>query len=170
MARCSTSLRQLPIGFSPSQLLDRLLYFPPQLPQEPAHLPLGDADLLGSLLLRDQLLLGFLQGHQPVSLGLGHQQLSFAHPSGWTLSIGHFYFAQIGHYHFAATLAANAVVPQYRWWYIIHILSCWMTRRKHESIGYTGAKRRGGCTPRPLLSALISLRTGFTMPAGYPAR
>jgi hypothetical protein len=33
------------------------------------------------------------QGDQPVSLGLGHQQLSFVHPSGWTLSIGHFYFA-----------------------------------------------------------------------------
>jgi len=29
--------------------------------------------------------------------------LSFVHPPDWTLSIGHFYFAQIGHYHFAAT-------------------------------------------------------------------
>src|ERR1019366_3343136 len=67
------------------------------------HLPLCDADLLGSLLLRDQFLLGLLQGHQPVSLGLGHQQLTFVHPPGWTLSIGHFYFAQIGHYYFAAT-------------------------------------------------------------------
>src|ERR1017187_5088296 len=88
-----------------AQLMDyRLVSFPPQLPQESPHLPLGDADLLGSLLLRDQFLLGLLQGHQPVALGLGHQQLSFVHPPGWTLSIGHFYFAQIGHYYFAATL------------------------------------------------------------------
>ena len=47
--------------------------FPPQLAQESPHLPLRDADLLGRLLLRDQFLLGLLQGHQPVSLGLGHQ-------------------------------------------------------------------------------------------------
>src|SRR5258708_7444130 len=100
--------RQLPIGFSPAQLMDdRLVSFAPQLPQEPAYLPLGDADLLGSLFLRDQFLLGFLQSHQPVSLGLGHQQLSFVHPPCWPLSIGHFYFAQIGHYYFAAT------VPEY---------------------------------------------------------
>jgi hypothetical protein len=81
----------------------RLVSFAPQFLHKPAHLPLGNADLLGSLFLRDQFLLGFLQGHQPVSLALGHQQLSFVHPSGWTLSIGHFYFAQIGHYYFAAT-------------------------------------------------------------------
>ena len=36
-------------------------------------------------------------------------ELSFVHPPGWTLSIGHFYFAQIGHYHFAATLAGDTV-------------------------------------------------------------
>src|ERR1017187_3647846 len=96
--------RQLPIGLSPAQLMDyRLVSFPSQLSQESPHLPLCDADLLGSLLLRDQFLLGLLQGPQPVSLGLGHQQLSFVHPPGWTLSIGHFYFAQIGHYYFAAT-------------------------------------------------------------------
>src|SRR5258708_22828461 len=90
---------------------DRLVSFAPQLPQEPAYLPLGDADLLGSLFLRDQFLLGFLQSHQPVSLGLGHQQLSFVHPPCWPLSIGHFYFAQIGHYYFAAT-GVHGVSPQ----------------------------------------------------------
>src|SRR5258707_4105401 len=88
---------------------DRLVSFAPQLPQEPAYLPLGDSDLLGSLFLRDQFLLGFLQSHQPVSLGLGHQQLSFVHPPCWPLSIGHFYFAQIGHYYFAATLSCATV-------------------------------------------------------------
>jgi len=51
----------------------RLVPFPPQLAQEPPDLPLRDADLLGRLLLSDQFLLGLLQGHQPVSLGLGHQ-------------------------------------------------------------------------------------------------
>src|ERR1019366_711111 len=99
---------KLPIGFSSAQLMDsRLVSFPPHLPQESSHLPLRDADLLGSLLLRDQFLLGLLEGIQPVSLGLGHQQLSFVHPPGWTLSIGHFYFAQIGHYYFAATWAKS---------------------------------------------------------------
>src|ERR1019366_1102386 len=98
--------RQLPVRRSPTQLMDyRLIPFPPQLAQESPHLPLRDADLLGGLLLSDQFLLGLFQGHQPVSFGLGHQQLSFVHPPGWTLSIGHFYFAQIGHYYFAATIA-----------------------------------------------------------------
>ena len=52
---------------------DRPVSFPPQLPQESPYLPLRDADLLGGLLLRNQFLLGLLQGHQPVSLGLVHQ-------------------------------------------------------------------------------------------------
>jgi len=52
---------------------DRPVSFLPQLAQQSPHLPFGDADLLGGLLLRDQLLLGPLQGIQPVSLGLVHQ-------------------------------------------------------------------------------------------------
>jgi hypothetical protein len=52
---------------------DRPVSFPSQFPQKSSHLPLSDADLLGRLLLRDQLLLGFFQGHQPVAVGLGHQ-------------------------------------------------------------------------------------------------
>ncbi|MCX6626716.1 MAG: hypothetical protein NTW28_03680, partial [Candidatus Solibacter sp.] len=64
--------------------------------------------------------LGLLEGHQPVSLGLGHQQLSFVHPPGWTLSIGHFYFAQIGHYYFAATqILRFLVVCQQPVYYIL---------------------------------------------------
>jgi hypothetical protein len=47
--------------------------FSPQLAQEPPHLPLCDADLLGCLLLRDRFLLGPLEGVQPVSLGLVHR-------------------------------------------------------------------------------------------------
>jgi hypothetical protein len=70
----------------------------------------------GSLLLRDQFFLGLLQVDQPVSLGLGHQQLSFVHPPGWTLSIGHFYFAQIGHYYFAATTIHPAIARKYFSW------------------------------------------------------
>ena len=66
--------RQLPVGRSPTQLMDyRTVSFPPQLAQESPHLSLRDADLLGGLLLGDQFPLGLLQGHQPVSLGLGHQ-------------------------------------------------------------------------------------------------
>jgi len=47
----------------------RSVPFPPQLAQEPPHLPLRDADHLGGLLLRDQFLLGPLQGIQPVPFG-----------------------------------------------------------------------------------------------------
>jgi hypothetical protein len=47
--------------------------FPPQLAQQSPHLPFGNADLLGRLLLRNQFLLGLFQGHQPVSFGLRHQ-------------------------------------------------------------------------------------------------
>lgn len=65
---------QLPIAFSPAQLMDYgLVSFPPQLPQESPYLPLCDADLLGGLLLRDHFLLRPLEGIQPVSLGLVHQ-------------------------------------------------------------------------------------------------
>src|SRR5215467_12616802 len=55
-------------------------------------------------------LLGLLQGHQPVSLSLGHKQMSFVHPPGSTLSIGHFYFAQIGHYYFGASIPVPCAV------------------------------------------------------------
>jgi hypothetical protein len=66
--------RQFPIRRSPSQLMDdRLVSFPPQFAQESPHLSLRHADLRGCLLLGNQFLLGLLQGHQPVSLGLGHQ-------------------------------------------------------------------------------------------------
>src|SRR5918993_2771721 len=80
-------------------LLQRLQHSP--------HLALGDADLLGRLFLSNQSLLGLFQAHQPVSFGLGHQQLSFVQLPDWTPSIGHFYFAQLGHYYFAATHHAN---------------------------------------------------------------
>jgi hypothetical protein len=47
--------------------------------KQPPLLPLCDADLLGGLLLGDQFVLGLLQGHQPVSLSLGHRSpLQFA--------------------------------------------------------------------------------------------
>ena len=41
--------------------------------QQPLHLPDAQPQFLGGLALRNQLLLGFLQRHQPVSIGLGHQ-------------------------------------------------------------------------------------------------
>src|SRR5215471_9780073 len=78
--------------------------FPLTPAQESPYLPFRDADFIGSLFLGDQFLPGLLQGHQPVSLSLGHKQMSFVHPPGSTLSIGHFYFAQIGHYYFAASI------------------------------------------------------------------
>ena len=52
-------------------------------------------------------LLGFLERHQSVTIGLGHQELSFLHPHSLRSSRGHFYFAQRGHYHFAATQAVE---------------------------------------------------------------
>jgi hypothetical protein len=72
--------------------------------QHPPHLALAYADLFGSLLLRDQSLVGLLQANQPVSFGLGHQELSFVQLPDSSLSIGHFYFAHLGHYYFAATV------------------------------------------------------------------
>ena len=44
-----------------------------ELRQQPPHLPFAEADLLGGLLLGDQLLVGFVQRHQPVALSLCHQ-------------------------------------------------------------------------------------------------
>ena len=83
MARGSTSLGSFRLDSRPrSSWITTWSPFPPQLPQESPPLPL--CDVLGRLLPRDQFLLGLLQGHQKVSLGLGHQQLSFVHPPGWT--------------------------------------------------------------------------------------
>src|SRR5450755_2055325 len=62
--------------------------------QQPLHLPRAQTQLFGSLPLRNQFLLGFLLRHQPVTIGLGHQWLSFLHPPSLGLSTGHFYFAQ----------------------------------------------------------------------------
>jgi len=44
-----------------------------QFPQQPSHMPLGYPQFFRCLLLRDQLLLRLLQGHQPVPFGLRHQ-------------------------------------------------------------------------------------------------
>src|ERR1700733_7401863 len=41
--------------------------------EQPLHLPNAQPQLLGSLPLRNHLLLGFLQRHQPVSFGLRHE-------------------------------------------------------------------------------------------------
>jgi hypothetical protein len=41
--------------------------------EQPLHVPDAQPQLLGSLMLPNQFLLGFLQRHQPVSLGLRHQ-------------------------------------------------------------------------------------------------
>jgi hypothetical protein len=41
--------------------------------QQPLNLPNAQSQLLARLTLCDQLLSGFLQRHQPVSIGLGHQ-------------------------------------------------------------------------------------------------
>jgi hypothetical protein len=41
--------------------------------QQASYLPLRAPQILGGLSLRDQLLLGLLQRHQPISFGLRHQ-------------------------------------------------------------------------------------------------
>ena len=64
MARRPISAGSFRFGRSPTQLMDYcLVLFPPQLAQEPSHLPLRVAHLLACLLLRDQFLVGLLQGH-----------------------------------------------------------------------------------------------------------
>jgi hypothetical protein len=40
---------------------------------QPFHMPHAASQLCGSLALRNQLLLGFSQRHQPVTIGLAHQ-------------------------------------------------------------------------------------------------
>src|SRR3954453_8475832 len=68
-------------------------------------MPLRHPQFRRGLLLRDELLLCFLQHNQPVPIPLGHLQnsLFFQLPSV-TLSTGHFYLAQIGHSHVAPTV------------------------------------------------------------------
>jgi hypothetical protein len=63
----------------------------PQFGQQSSDLPFGYLQLLGSLLLRNQLLLCFLQHHQSIAIALVHCENSFVFqlPSV-TLSIGHF--------------------------------------------------------------------------------
>ena len=80
-----------------------LVSAPLQLPRQPPHVPFRYPQFLGCLLLGDQLFLRLLQGHQAVPFGLRQQQLYFCHLPSLKASIGHFYFAQIGHNHFAAT-------------------------------------------------------------------
>ena len=55
---------------------DRLVALALQLYQQPPDMPLGLSDLLGSLTLSDQPLLGFLQSDQPISISLGHEKCS----------------------------------------------------------------------------------------------
>src|SRR5260370_28255911 len=79
--------------------------------QQTPHLPLADTQFFSRLSLRDLLVLRLLQGHQPIPIGLVHEQFSwllFQLP-GSPLSIGHFYFAQLGHSHFAPTPEARGL-------------------------------------------------------------
>src|SRR3954453_20630268 len=73
-------------------------------------MPLRHPQFRRGLLLRDELLLCFLQHNQPVPIPLGHLQnsLFFQLPSV-TLSTGHFYLAQIGHSHVAPTFSSYRV-------------------------------------------------------------
>src|ERR1035438_8870335 len=66
-------------------------------------MPLALADLLGRLPLRDHPLLCLLQCDQPVAVPLCHEKCPCIHLSRLAPSIGHFYLAQLGHYHLAAT-------------------------------------------------------------------
>src|ERR1017187_8348750 len=90
-------------GKSPQAVRHHLVATPLQFPQQTPHVSFRDSQFCGCLLLRHQLLLQLFQGNQAVPFGLCHQQLSFWHPPSLGLSTGHLYFAQIGHYHFAAT-------------------------------------------------------------------
>jgi hypothetical protein len=65
---------QLTVGRQPSQPVSHdLVSAPLQFPQQPSHVPFCYPQLFGCLLLGDQLLLRFLQGHQAVPFGLRHQ-------------------------------------------------------------------------------------------------
>src|SRR5450432_957194 len=83
-----------------------LVAFGCQLLQKPANMPLTLTDFLRGSPLRDHSLFGFLQGDQPVAVSLRHEKCSCIHLLSPILSIGHFYLAQLGQYHLAATAAA----------------------------------------------------------------
>src|ERR1035438_3553260 len=72
-------------------------------------MPLALADLLGRLPLRDHPLLCLLQCDQPVAVPLCHEKCPCIHLSRLAPSIGHFYLAQLGHYHLAATPTTTGV-------------------------------------------------------------
>jgi len=68
------ALFDLPVRRLPAQSVDHRLVAPFfQCVQQPLHLPNAHPQLLACINLCDQLLLGFLQRHEPVSIGLGHQ-------------------------------------------------------------------------------------------------
>jgi hypothetical protein len=85
-------------------MLDRLVSSATKLGQQPAYLPFTELQLLGRLPLPNRSARSLFQCHQPIPVGLGHQQFScFCHSPASNLSIGHFYFAQLGHSYVAAT-------------------------------------------------------------------
>jgi hypothetical protein len=71
--------------------------------QQPSHMPFALTDLRSRFPLRDQSLPCFLERHQTVAILLRHEKCACFHLSTLHLSIGHFYFARLGHYHFAPT-------------------------------------------------------------------
>jgi hypothetical protein len=84
---------------------DRTVAHLSQPDQQPPHLAFAQLQLDGCLPLCDQLLLCLFQHYQTVAFPMGHGENSwFFHPPSLTLSIGHFYLAQLGHSHVAPTL------------------------------------------------------------------
>jgi hypothetical protein len=103
-----SGLGDLSIGSPPvARMNDRFVPSIFQAPQHTPYLPLAYADLGCRLLLRDQLLLGFIQRHQPVALFLRHQELVRFQLPSLPPSIGHSCFALLGHSHFAPTMCAE---------------------------------------------------------------
>src|SRR5947207_14206550 len=83
--------------------------------QHLAHPALAHLHLLRRFPLRHLFVAGSLQPVQPVPFLLAHPD-SF-HPSALRLSIGTFYFAQLGTSHFAATLLRNTSMRAPGTWY-----------------------------------------------------
>src|SRR5260370_3128624 len=83
--------------------------------EQSAAPPIRDSHSLGCISLRPPSVLGPLQPLQPVPFFLAHRD-SF-HPPAHRLSRGTFYFAQLGTYHFAATLEedARAIAARFRY-------------------------------------------------------
>jgi hypothetical protein len=71
--------------------------------QKSSDMTLALPHFFGCLSLCDQPLLCFLQRDQPVAVLLCHEKCPGIHLPTLIPSIGHFYFAQLGHSHFAAT-------------------------------------------------------------------